>query len=548
MSSRARRWALVAAGTFGGLLVLIVGAWAIDAAVHSGQVVRNVELDGQAVGGLSESDLRTVVAARDEAYASTPVRVGTPAGTVELSAAEVGLSIDEEATVAAVLDAGRDGSILGRPFTWLGTLVGDHDVAVVHTADDDDVTVALAGAEEANRVEPVEPTIEIVDDTIRAVPGVPGTTLDLAAAGPAIVAAASGSADPVVVGLATVPLPPLATDAAAEATAAEANELAASPLTVDVGGTSTTVEPATLRTWMRAVPGTDGRSLQLQLDVARVEADLAAEIGAVGTPPTELSWDVGLAGVTYTEGTTGTRCCAPDSVQKVVDTLAAGGDRVELALTTAFPEHDAAWAESMRIVEPVATFTTRHACCESRVDNIQRMADIVRGAVIEPGETFSLNGYVGPRTTGKGFVEAGVIYAGKFTTDVGGGVSQFTTTLFNAAFFAGLEIPTYQAHTIYISRYPYGREATLSYPAPDLQIRNNTPYGILLWPTYDGTSITVTLYSTRHIEADQTAQRTQRAGACTRVSTDRTRTWIGDGRTEVDTFVATYQPAEGVLC
>ena len=52
---------------------------------------------------------------------------------------------------------------------------------------------------------------------------------------------------------------------------------------------------------------------------------------------------------------------------------------------------------------------------------------------------------------------------------VGGGISQFATTLFNAAFFAGLDIPEYQSHSIYITRYPYGREATLSYPAPDLE-------------------------------------------------------------------------------
>jgi vancomycin resistance protein YoaR len=548
MSSRTRRWLLVVAGVLGGLLVLVVGGWAVDAAIHSGQVARNVELDGQAVGGLSETDLRAAVAARDQAYASTGVQVTTPAGSFDLTAAEAGLTIDEEATVDAALDAGRDGSILTRPFTWMASLVGHHHVAVVHTVDDATVATALAPAEAANRVEPVEPTIELVDDTIRAVPGIPGTTLDLGTAGPALVAAAAGSADPVVVDLPTVPLPPDATDAEAEAIAAEANELSASPLTIVVADTTTTVEPATLRAWMRAVPGDDGQSLALELDVERVEADLAAEIGAVGTPPVELTWDVGPAGVTWTEGSEGTRCCAPDSVQKVVDTLATGGDRVELTLTTATPEHDAAWAESMRIVEPVATFTTPHACCEPRVDNIQRMADLVRGAVIEPGETFSLNGYVGPRTTAKGFVPAGVIYQGRFTTDVGGGVSQFTTTLFNAAFFAGLDIPAYQAHTIYISRYPYGREATLSYPEPDLKLRNNTPYGILIWPTYDGTSITVTLYSTRYIDADQTGQRTQPAGACTRVFTDRTRTWIGDGRSEVDTFGAIYQPAEGVLC
>ncbi len=202
----------------------------------------------------------------------------------------------------------------------------------------------------------------------------------------------------------------------------------------------------------------------------------------------------------------------------------------------------------MQITTPISSFTTNHACCESRVTNIHRMADLLRGVVIEPGETFSINDTVGQRTRAKGFVEAGVIYNGRFEQDVGGGVSQFATTTFNAGFFGGLDLVEYMAHTIYISRYPYGREATLSYPSPDLKIRNNTPYGVLIWPTYTGTSITVTLYSTPWVSGEQTGQSESPAGRCTRVTTQRTRTWVSDGHQEVDTVTALYQPAEGVLC
>ena len=132
---------------------------------------------------------------------------------------------------------------------------------------------------------------------------------------------------------------------------------------------------------------------------------------------------------------------------------------------------------------------------------------------------------------------------------VGGGVSQFSTTLFNAAFFAGLEIDEYMAHGLYISRYPYGREATLSYPSPDLKIRNNTPYGVLIWPTYTDTSVTVSLFSTKYITAVQSSQNeTQYGAVCTAVTTYRTRTWVGTGKTAVDSFYALYGPAEGVQC
>jgi vancomycin resistance protein YoaR len=191
--------------------------------------------------------------------------------------------------------------------------------------------------------------------------------------------------------------------------------------------------------------------------------------------------------------------------------------------------------------------TTRHACCEGRVTNIHRIADLVRGVVIAPGATFSVNGHVGARTAAKGFVEGGAINEGVFTTAIGGGVSQFATTLFNAAFFAGLDFGEYQSHSIYISRYPRGRESTLSYPNPDLEIVNNTPYGVMIWPTYTGTSITVHLYSTPHVtvSAGPTSDRPQ--GNCTRVTQPRTRTYA-DGRVETDSVFAVYRPAEGVAC
>jgi vancomycin resistance protein YoaR len=134
-----------------------------------------------------------------------------------------------------------------------------------------------------------------------------------------------------------------------------------------------------------------------------------------------------------------------------------------------------------------------------------------------------------------------------FEESVGGGISQFATTLFNAAFFGGLEYGAYQSHSIYIERYPYGREATLSYPEPDLVIENPSPYGVLIWPTYTASSITVTLYSTPWATGAPTAQTESQVGACTRVTTERTRTFR-DGRTVKDRVLATYRPAEGVTC
>lgn len=551
VSRRIRRPSLVALGAALAVLVVLIGTWAVDTAVHSGGVMRNVDLDGIEVGGLSQSDLSMVVNEAAAASNDRSVVIRTPAGDLETTAGALGLEIDAAGTERAALDAGQDDAWPLRPFVWVGGLFGGASVPFTYLVDDATLETAMDDLVAANRTEPKEPAILLADDQLVATPGEPGAGISLDQLADDLVIAAHGTDpnDALTVDARPQPVPPRFSDANAQQVAQEANDLANRSLQVLVAATTTTIEPTTLRTWMRAVPSADGSQLVLGVDATTVGSDVTAAVGDVGVAPVELSWSVQLDGsVTYTPGTNGTKCCSPDSAQLVVDALRSGASDVTLDLTVATPQHDAAWAEQMKIQQPVASFTTSHACCESRVQNIHRMSDMVRGAVVAPGETFSLNDYVGPRTTAKGFAEAGVIYNGRFTTDVGGGVSQFTTTLFNTAFFAGLDFVEYQAHTIYISRYPYGREATLSFPKPDLKLTNTTPFGILIWPTYTDTSVTVTMYSTPWVQADQTGQSTGPSGRCTRVTTDRTRTWLIDGRQEVDTVSALYQPGEGVTC
>jgi hypothetical protein len=144
----------------------------------------------------------------------------------------------------------------------------------------------------------------------------------------------------------------------------------------------------------------------------------------------------------------------------------------------------------------VSQFTTYHPCCQSRVTNIHLIADAVDGAVVQPGETFSLNAHVGPRTADKGYVEAGAIIGGEIVTEghpanIGGGTSQFATTLYNAIFYGGYEDVYHKPHSLYFSRYPVGIEATLGYPGPDVVFRNDTVSPVRIDTSYTSTSVTV---------------------------------------------------------
>jgi vancomycin resistance protein YoaR len=319
------------------------------------------------------------------------------------------------------------------------------------------------------------------------------------------------------------------------------------PLPVTIGDDAQEIPGDALRRLVRLDPAG-----KVALDDAGTVELLSSLFPDVGEAPVDATLAVNGDGiVTVEEGSDGTVCCDAGSVAGISAALnGTATPPVPLQLRPEPPKRTAASLSQLGVKEKVAEFTTRHPAGAPRVTNIHRIADIVQGAVIEPGDTFSVNDYVGRRTVANGFVPAPIIGEnGYFTEDVGGGVSQFATTLFNAAFFAGLEIPAYQAHGIYISRYPYGREATLDYGNIDLRIRNNTPYGMLIWPTYTDSSITVSLYSTRYIEAGQSDQKAEPYGAvCTRVTTTRQRTWLTTGEVKYDQFYATYTPEEGVEC
>ncbi len=536
----------LAAGVPVGLVVVVAGAWAIDLSGSSGEVVRNVEVAGRAVGGIDRGELGSVVDELARRYAEAGVRVRTPDGDLLARADEMGLSVDGRATGDAVLAVGRTGPALVRPFAWVLSLVAPRRAPVTVTVDEAKVRAVVAERDPTGRRAPVEPSLVVDGGELAVAPGEDGRGLDAAELADLISEAAATGDLPIVVEAEAGPISPRFSGEDAGALLDEARRLTAEPLALEAVGSDASVSPEVLRSWLRSVVTEDG--LALGTDAEKVLAGLAELLPEAGRRPVDAGFEVRGGQVAIVPGRDGTGCCGEESAGLVLDALRRRPPRaLSLPLRTIEPERSVEDAAALGIRTEVSSFTTSHKAGESRVANIHRIADLVRGVVIEPGETFSVNQHVGRRTRAKGFVPAGVIYQGEFTEDVGGGISQFATTLFNAAFFAGLDFEAYQSHSIYISRYPYGREATLSFPRPDLVIRNTTPYGVLISTSYTDSSITVSMYSTAYVTVEQSGQTSRPAGQCTRVTTERTRTYAG-GRRHVDTVFATYRPAEGVDC
>ncbi len=574
------RWPLLVAAVPALVLALLIGSWAIDTAALSGQVMRNVQVAGRDVGGLGEASLPDVMDEINDELAARPVVVTSDDRRYETTAGEIGLTVDTEATAQAALDAGRSDSLLTRPFAWLGSFFGERDVDVRYSVQESQVVAKMLELQGPELLAPHDPTIQLGEAGWVAVPGVPGQGVDTDEIAAELPAAADGGGsggdgdvasgsdddgdgdddDPISVEAALVEVAPRFTDAEAQELADQANAMTANGLTLTAGDTSKPVGPETLRTWI--APTTTNGALELTIVADAVNAAVPEVFSDLSAEPKNASFDLQNGVPVVIPSQQGVVCCGANSADLVWEALSAGQTTAALEVQLTDPEITTEEAQGLGIVQPVggnnawrngaATtagpgFTTYYDAGQPRVTNIHRIADIVRGTIILPGETFSVNETVGQRTAAKGFVLAGAIREGIHVDEIGGGVSQFATTTFNAAYFAALDIPTYQAHTESFSRYPPGREATMGYPAPDLKITNNTPYGVMIWTSYTASSITVTMYSTPYATAEQTGISESMSGACRNVSTTRTRTFP-DGHTDQQTFRATYRPGEGQTC
>lgn len=537
------------------LLLLLIAGWAIDSSVGGRQVGRNVSIAGRDVGGLSEDDLAPVVRDIADELANAKVELALPDTSINTTAGALGLRLDQQRTIDAAFEVDSGTALPLRPFNWAGSFFRSEDAPVAFSVSSTEVAAALTELEDRVRTLPTEPRIAFENGKVVAVPGKDGSALDPAQVAGELAKVREVTSQTIRVQVTPAAVPPTLDNGTAEKLAATVNEATERPIEGVLDDQSREIPGELIRPLVssrveQSDPKVNQSDLKVSLDQTKTLGMLAQVFDGVGTPPGEGELTIQGGRVVIEPGEPGFVCCGPEAVSVLAAALEDRRRSINLSLVEKQSTKDQAYYDKLGIVEKVSEFTTQHPAGQPRVTNIHNMADTIRGAVIAPGETFSINGYVGQRTRDKGYVSAPIIDGnGNFDEDVGGGVSQFATTMFNAAFFAGLDIPEYMAHGLYISRYPYGREATLSYPGPDLKITNITPYGILIWPSYSDTSITVELYSTRYIEAGQSGQSEEVYGkVCTTVTTSRLRTWLTTGEQRTDRFYALYGPEEGVQC
>jgi len=476
-------------------LPLLLFALSFARFASSQNIIGGLSMAGVPLGGVPAAEAKRRLAERAQKLASEKLQLELSGKTAVVPVADLGLDLSVEVSVTRALGVARNAGTLSNALRYLRSLGGAEVLPAVVRMDRARFAAAL-GEAESELVEdlPRLGSIVIEGANARAVPAAPGRKIMLDAALAACAGAVALGQTGKAVALQVHSVTPVLAPGTLERALALATRALSRPVTLETDGRRLEVAPAQLGELL--LSRIQGQEVELALEPGRLDTWLATQRARLEAPAREASFEVSANDeIRVVPGEAGVQLRSEDVAKALWAAAQTDEHRGPLPLSREpLPARSSEQAEKLGIRRLVGSFTTRHPCCQSRVDNIHRIATLLDGLVVEPGQTVSINAVVGPRTQKNGFVLAPSIEDGEMVDTVGGGVSQFATTIFNALFHAGYDIIERQPHTYWFPRYPMGHDATLGFPRPDIVFKNDSAAGLLVKTSFTKTTITVKLY------------------------------------------------------
>jgi vancomycin resistance protein YoaR len=468
------------------------GVFGLAFAGSPAKLAAGVRIAGVEVGGLSPSEARLALEQRSQALQSSPVTFSAGDRRWQLRPRQLGVSVDWRHAVAA---AERQGSGLGplRGFRRIEVRVFGADVAppvrVYRAALNYELGRFAHGIDAAPR----EAAVRLRGLHAVVVPARTGRKLDRTAAAEVVVHALAGlTRTPVALPVEVAR--PRVTAADLAPAAAQVRRALSAPVRLELGPTRWRL-PRWRIAGLLQLPRNGAREVRIGgPDAARWFVRLGKQ---VDRPAVDADFAVYSDGVKIIPARPGLTLDVAATRRAILAAALSPTRRVaQVAVSTTAPELTTAKARAMHIESLVSSYETVYGGDANRIHNVQLVAHLVDRHTIAPGETFSFNTTTGERNAEKGFLEAPVIIDGELQTGIGGGVCQVSTTVFNAAYEAGLPITARTNHSLYISHYPQGRDATVNYPDTDLKFVNDTGHWLLLRTFVGPSSLVVALFGT----------------------------------------------------
>lgn len=572
MFSRRRRAALALVGG----AVAAGGALGTAAALQSGEVLPGVVVGGIPLGGLSAGEAASRLRPVARIIERRPLTLEAGRRSWTMAPLDLGISVDRDETLRRAFRAGREDALRWMRHTFLGAQTS---IAWSPAVDRPRFLGVLGDLAGRVHVEASDGEIHLAGASVTVKAPTEGVDL---LPGPAASSLLDAAMRPRRGDRLRLPVDVTAPEVGEEQVTRierQAVAMLEAPVVFSLGQRSVTLPPervaAALRVRLVEDPETPGAAPTLVLQVApeALGDQILAVAPFLARPPREASFVVEGSRVRVQPSEDGSRLDAASAAAALMRTRdAARREPLELILVPEPPSFTTEDARGLGIVERIAGFTTtfdpRNA---PRVANIDLMVSAIDGTILRPGEVFSLNAATGPRTPRNGYQEAQVIVDGELVPGIGGGVCQVATTLFNAVFLAGVDVTERTNHSLHISKYPLGRDATVNYGSQDLKFRNDTRHGLLLKAAVTARGLAVNIYSTptgRMVEYATSQKRNPREPAVKYVDdptlpagaevvaeegspgfdvTVTRRVLEGGGVLHSDTFVSKYRPWKRII-
>ena len=482
-----------------GALVALLLIGYLLLAMSSGSTARpGTTVQGIDISGMSQSEAAAAVEAGLGPIAEKRLRVRALDETVGLRPEEAGLSLDAEASVAPAFGH------TWNPVALIAGMFGSTTLPAVAAVDEPLLSAQIDLIAQGIDRPAVEPSVDVEKGEGVITPGTDGRELDREATAAAMTEAFLLPRAPVEAVVVTVE-PTISDEATAEALALVSDAQSA-PVTVKAGTVTAEIPAKTVARALgfavesgRLVPTMDGEILH--------EA-IAEELSPIEVEGRDATFRIKNGKPKVVKSKVGTGVSDEELAAAVAGVLAlpAAERVVTVPVGTREPSLTTEQAKALGVNERLSTFTQNFPYAPYRVQNIGEAARRVNGTLLMPGETFSLNDTIKERTEENGYTEGFVVGAGGvFDEALGGGVSAAATTVWTGAFFAGMERVQTIAHSIYISRYQPGLEATVAWGIFDMKFRNNTPNAVFITAGTTNSSMTVSFWGTKEYD-DITAE------------------------------------------
>ena len=521
------------------------------------RIADGVTVGGVPVGGLASADAEALLLTTlpDMAAGELTLHIGD--AVTRIPYADIDRRYELDGALGAAADADDPSGILERAADRVALAVRGMDIAPAVVYDRAALDRRVDEAVAAGSVQAMDAALRsAADGTWSVRPAVAGRQADASAARSAAAGAVDGAGtSSVAIDIPVTPVAPAVTTEQVQALAASAAVVSATDLSLVAGGLSRTIAVDTLRSWVSL--GDDG--LSLSFDRPAIQATVATMAGELDVRPVDAGFAFGeQRTIMAVPAQDGSALDVEATVDRVVAALAgrAAGNpigSVELAVSPVVADFSTADAQAAapRVVR-VSGWTTRFIVNKYNFfgNNISVPTAKMDGLVVAPGRWFDFWKAIGEIREADGYGPGAAILNGRTrpTGVIGGGICSCSTTIFNAALRAGLEMGSRHNHYYYITRYPVGLDATVyrtsSGTGKNMRFRNDTPYPILIRGVNRYGLVRFELYSvplereveltepviSHRVEARDTVEYTDRlpTGVSRRIEypTDGFRSWV----------------------